>query len=136
LQLSPFTERLGALDGWGLYAQVAYWIVGDHEILGYPSYGRPIHVDLSQPQRPAEHGLQVVARFDQLSLNYSGASRGGANDSKTPNGDIDVSSFALGINYWATRHLRVSANYAFYDMPTHALVSSLHEVSARVGVQF
>lgn len=33
-----------------------------------------------------------------------------ANDPKTPNGDIDVTSFAL--------------------------VSSLHEVSARVGVQF
>jgi len=136
LQLSPFTERLGALDGWGLYAQVAYWFIGDHEILGYPSYGRPIHVDLTRPQRPAEHGLQAVARFDQLSLNYAGASRGGTNDSKTPNGDIEVSSFALGVNYWATRHLRVSANYVFYDLPAHALVSSLHEVSARVGVQF
>ncbi|HEX8792233.1 MAG TPA: porin [Polyangiaceae bacterium] len=136
MQLSPFTERLGALSGWGLYAQVGYWLVGDHEILGYPSYGRPIHVDLTQPQRPAQHGLQVVARVDGLALNYSGASRGGSNDPKTPNGDIDVTSFALGVNYWATRHLRVSANYTYYDLPAHALVSSLHEVSARVGVQF
>jgi hypothetical protein len=136
LQLSPFTERLGTLEGWGLYAQLGYWIVGDHEIVGYPSYGRPIHVDLTQPQRPAEHGLQVVARVDQLSLAYSGASRGGANDPKTPNGDVDVTSFALGVNYWATRHLRVSGNYAYYDLPAHALVPSLHEVSARVGVQF
>ncbi len=136
MQLSPFTERLGTLEGWGLYAQVGYWIVGDHEILGYPSYGRPIHVDLTQPQRTALHGLQVVARVDELALTYSGSSRGGSNDPKTPNGDIDVTSFALGVNYWATRHLRVSANYTYYDLPTHALVSSLHEVSARVGVQF
>ena len=48
LQLSPFTERTGALKGWGYYAQVGYWAIGDHEILGHPSYGRPIHVDLRQ----------------------------------------------------------------------------------------
>ena len=49
-QLSPFTERTGNLKGVGGYAQVAYWLIGDHTIIGYPSYGRPIHVDFSQPQ--------------------------------------------------------------------------------------
>ncbi len=136
MQLSPFTERLGALEGWGLYAQVGYWIVGDHDILGHPSYGRPIHVDLTQPQRTPQHGLQVVARLDQLSLKYEGASRGGTPNAKTPDGDVDVTSFTLGVNYWATRHLRVSVNYGYYALPTHSLLSTLHEVSARVGVQF
>ena len=85
LQISPFTERLGAFKGWGYYAQLGYWIVGDHDILGYPSYARPIHVDLAQPERqPARHGVQVVARFDQLGLTYQGSSRGGTDDSKTP----------------------------------------------------
>ena len=116
--------------------QAGYWIVGDHDILGHPSYGRPIHVDLSQPQRAARQGLQVVARLDQLLLNYEGSSRGGKNDPKTPDGDVDVTSFALGVNYWATRHLRVGLNYTYYALPTHAPVSPLHEVSARVGVQF
>lgn len=136
LQLSPFTERLGALTGWGYYAQAGYWIVGDHDILGYPSYARPVHVDLSQPQQPARHGLQVVARFDQLGLQYQGSSRGGQDDAKTPSGAVDVKSFTLGVNYWATRHLRVSVNYGHYDLPTHSALSELHEVSARVGVQF
>ena len=136
LQLSPFTERLGALEGWGLYAQVGYWIIGDHDILGHPSYGRPIHVDLTKAQRPAEHGLQAVARFDQLMLKYDGASRGGTANSKSPDGDVDVSSFTLGVNYWATRHLRVSVNYGYYALPARSALSTLHEVSARVGVQF
>jgi hypothetical protein len=136
LQLSPFTERLGALKGWGYYAQLGYWILGNHEILGYPSYGRPIHLDLSQPQLPAQHGLQVVARVDQLGLTYQGSSRGGTDDAKTPSGDVNVTSFTLGVNYWATRHLRVSVNYGYYDLPTHSALATLHEVSARVGVQF
>jgi hypothetical protein len=50
-------------------------------------------------------------------MNYEGASRGGKSDSKTPNGDIDVTSFTLGINYWATRHLRVSLDYGAYFFP-------------------
>jgi hypothetical protein len=136
LQLSPFTERLGALKGWGYYAQLGYWILGNHEILGYPSYARPIHVDLSQPQQTAQHGVQVVARFEQLGLTYQGSSRGGVDDAKTPSGDVNVTSFTLGVNYWATRHLRVSLNYGYYDLPAHSALAQLHEVSARVGVQF
>jgi phosphate-selective porin len=136
LQLSPFTERLGALKGWGYYAQVGYWLVGDHDILGYPSYGRPIHLDLSQPQQRAEHGVQVVARVDQLGLTYQGSSRGGTDDAKTPSGDVNVTSLTLGVNYWATRHLRVSVNYGYYALPVHSALTSLNEVSARVGVQF
>ena len=42
----------------------------------------------------------------------------------------------LGVNYWATRHLRVGVNYGYYALPAHATLSSLNEVSARVGVQF
>ncbi len=137
LQLSPFTERLGALKGWGYYAQLGYWVLGNHDILGgYPSYGRPIHLDLSQPQQRAQHGLQVVARVDQLGLTYQGSSRGGSDDAKTPSGDVNVTSFTLGVNYWATRHLRVSVNYGYYDLPTRSALATLHEVSARVGVQF
>lgn len=135
-QLSPYTERFGALSGWGAYVQAGYWIIGDRDILGPPSYGRPIHVDFSAAERRARHGLEVVARLDLLRLRYDAASRGGSSDPKTPNGDVDVTAGTLGINYWATRHLRVSANYGLYSLPTHAPLGTLHEVSARVGVQF
>jgi phosphate-selective porin len=120
LQLSPFTERIGALKGYGWYGSVSYWILGDHDIIGHPSYGRPIHVDLSKPQNPARQGLQALAKFEQLHLTYSGSSRGGVSDSKTPDGDIDVQDFELGLNYWATRHLRVGINYTLYFFPDSA----------------
>jgi phosphate-selective porin len=171
LQLSPYTERTGKLEGYAWYAQVGYWIVGDHDIIGHPSYGRPIHVDLSKPQRPAEQGVQALAKFEQLHLWYDGASRGGKANSKTPDGDIEVEGVELGLNYWATRHLRVGINYALYLFPDSAPLTpsskggpfqssvqravapgqvlasgidndardtghTLHELSARVGVQF
>jgi hypothetical protein len=135
-QLSPFTERLGDLKGYGYYAQASYWVVGDHDVIGHPSYGRPIHVDLTKPQQRPAHGFQLVARLDQLALKYEGSSRGGTDDAKTPSADVKVTSVTLGANYWATRHLRVSVNYGYYDLPSRSAVSTLHELSARVGIQF
>jgi hypothetical protein len=170
-QISKYTERAGELKGYGWYAQVGYWIVGDHDILGPPPYSRPIHVDLSKPQSPPRHGLQVVAKFEQLALTYQGAQRSGKNDPNTPNGDINVDELEFGVSYWATKHLRVGLNYVATFFPDAAPVKPtasggpaqsskqralapgqnlpvgvddsarnsadiLHEVQARVGVQF
>jgi Phosphate-selective porin O and P len=122
-QLSPYTERTGSLKGFGWYIQATYWILGDHDILGPPTYSRPLHVDLKSPQKPARHGLQVLAKFEQLSLTYDGAGRSGKLDSATPNGDIVVDDVAFGVNYWATRHLRVGINYTHYMFPDAAPAS-------------
>jgi hypothetical protein len=123
-QLSPFTERTGQLKGYGWYAQAGYWIVGDHDIVGPPTYGRPIHVDLTKPQKRPQRGLQVLAKFEQLRLTYEGSSRGGASDPNTPNGDIDVDAVEFGVNYWATKHLRVGLNYSLYMFPGSAPVTA------------
>jgi phosphate-selective porin len=122
-QLSPFTQRLGDLRGYAWYAQAGYWIIGDHDIIGYPSYGRPVHVDLKAPQRSHIQGLQALVKFEQLRLDYSGAARGGTLDSKTPNGEINVDTVELGINYWATKHLRIGFNYDLNVFPDSAPVS-------------
>jgi hypothetical protein len=122
-QLSPYTQRLGDLKGYGWYAQAGYWIIGDHDIVGYPSYGRPVHVDLTAPQRQHTQGVQVLAKFEQLHLTYDGAARGGTDDSKTPNGDIKVNTVEFGINYWATKHLRVGFNYDLNIFPGSEPVS-------------
>ena len=120
LQLSPFTERLGELKGYGWYGQLAYWILGDQSAVGYPNYGRPVHLDPTEPQRPWKSGLQALAKFEQLRLTYQSTARGGAPDSKTPDGDIRADAFALGLNYWLTRHLRLGANFTFYSFPDSA----------------
>jgi phosphate-selective porin len=122
-QLSPFTQRLGDLRGYGWYAQAGYWIIGDHDVVGYPSYGRPVHIDLTAPQRKHTQGLQALVKFEQLRLDYSGAARGGSLDSKTPNGEINVDTVELGINYWATKHLRIGFNYDLNIFPDSAPVS-------------
>src|SRR5262249_5771562 len=88
-QISPFTERTGTFKAYGWYAQAGYWILGDHDIPGHPSYGRPLHVDLTKPQSPARQGLQVLAKFEQLHATYDGAGRSGVADKNTPSGDID-----------------------------------------------
>jgi phosphate-selective porin OprO and OprP len=123
-QLSPFTERLGVLKGYAYYVTFGYWLVGSRDIIGYPSYGRPLHADLAAVDRAPARGLQALARFEQLHVSYDGASRGGALDPLTPNGDIDVTEVTLGLNYWATRHLRVGVNYGFYDFPSSAPVTA------------
>jgi hypothetical protein len=170
-QLSPFTERIGALTGYGWYAEIGYWIVGDQDIVGPPSYGRPIHVDLAKPQKVPSEGVQVLAKFEQLHLTYQGNSRGGALDALTPNGDINVETLEFGLNYWATKHLRVGVNYSYYLFPSSEPTTAsapggpvqgpgqravapgqllakgvddsardgghdIHEIQARVGVQF
>jgi hypothetical protein len=169
-QLSPFTERTTKLAGWAYYVQLGAWVFGSRDIIGPPSYGKPLKVDLSAPKRAPQQGLQVLAKVEQLHLTYSGA-RTGALDPKTPLGDIDVTSFALGVNYWATRHLRVGLDWSFYAFPDSEPVTptakggpqqsaaqraqapaqalakgadddardgahAVHEIQARVGVQF
>ncbi|MGH7270601.1 MAG: porin, partial [Polyangiaceae bacterium] len=134
MQLSPFTERFGILRGYSFYAQAGWWVIGDHGIIGYPSYGRPIHVDLTVPQKAPKQGVQVLAKVEGLHLTYDGSARGGRLDGKTPNGDIDVTAIEVGANYWATSHLRVGVNYAYYAFP--GVGRPLSELSSRVGVQF
>ncbi|MEO7108814.1 MAG: porin [Polyangiaceae bacterium] len=153
-QLQNQNVRRGDLSGVGWYGQVAVWAVGDRSIIGFPSYGRPTHVDLDKPppNRPI-HALQLLTKFEQLRVHYTGNSRGGANDSKTPNGGVNVDDFVIGATYWATKHVRVSANYGFYVFSDRALWPgtglvakvddsaksnghTLHEISARVGIQF
>ena len=62
-------------------------------------------------------------KFEQLHMSYDGASRGGVADLLTPNGDIDLFSVSFGLNYWATRHLRVGLNWMHYAFPNSAPVT-------------
>ncbi len=120
LQLTPFTERLGTLKGWAYYAQAGFWVLGSRDVIGMPGYGKPLHLVLTTPSKEPQHGVQVLAKVEQLHLSYAGAARSGALDAKTPNGDIDMTSLSLGMNYWATRHVRVSFNYVTYLFPDSA----------------
>ena len=116
-QLSPFTERTGALQGTTGYVSVGYWFLGDRSLIGFPSSGKPNHLDLHTVGEGPSHGLEVLLKGEDLVLTYDGASRGGSLDPKTPDGRIHVLSATAGANYWATKHVRVSVNYSVYDFP-------------------
>ncbi len=131
-QLSAFTERLGTLNGYSYYAQAGYWLTGNRSAIGAQSYGKPLHADLTKASIPPLHGVQVLAKLEQLHLTYKGAARAGASDTATPNGDIDFTAISFGVNYWATKHVRLTANYIYEEPPGRPL----HEASVRMGVQF
>lgn len=53
-------------------------------------------------------------------MTYTGNSRGGTLDPLTPDGDINVDTVEFGLNYWATKHLRVGINYSVFLFPSSA----------------
>jgi hypothetical protein len=61
--------------------------------------------------------VQLLAKFEQVSLKYESASRGGVADAKNIDGDIKVNALSFGINYWATKHIRVTLDYIYNQFP-------------------
>ncbi len=158
------TERFGKLTGFSYYVQFSWWPIGKPFVNGVPGEARPPSLDLKKHE-PAvlPRGVELVAKWEQLRLNYEGASRAGELD-ETSNldGKIRFDAFSLGANYWATRHMRFTINYVLNRMPdssptgdsdqrarapgnliakgidddTRSTAHTLHELSARLGVAF
>ena len=113
----PFTERYGKMNGYSYYAQVSVWAVGDRQYVRRPGYFDPPHVDFNNPLPPTNQSLEFLAKVEQLRMTYSSASRGGTADSKSPDGVIAVDAVSVGVNYWATRRVRLSVDYDIYFFP-------------------
>jgi hypothetical protein len=118
-------ERRGRLKGLGYYVQLGAWLYGDRAVVGRRGYGTPtqLKLDKADPD-PPPHAVEVLVRFEQLRANYNGSIREGVDDAKTPNGDIKVNAGGVGINYWFTKHIRLSANGLVYGFPDSAPTSA------------
>ena len=99
------------MQGYSYYAQVAVWLIGDRQYVRRPGYVDPPHIDFAAPLPPTRSSLELLAKFEQLHLNYASAGRMGKADTNSPDGDIDVSVVSLGANFWATRRVRLSIDY-------------------------
>lgn len=153
---STNTERIGDLHGAAGYLQLGYTILGKPHLMGAPGRGihpRTLDFKKHQPLLPAQ-ALEVLLRFEALSATYNGASRGGQPAAGGGlDGDIRIGSLGVGVNYWATRHVRMSANWIVYQMPDSAQGSTnrafapgnltgrtdahtLQEFGVRMGVMF
>lgn len=119
------SERFGDIHGTSYYVQLGWWAVGQRDIMGVPGYENPSRLDFKKadPIEPYQ-ALQLLAKWEQVSLNYASASRGGVVDSKNIDGDIKANALSLGANYWATKHVRLSLNYVLNMFPDSAPTSA------------
>ncbi len=114
------TLRKGRLDGFGGYAQVSYWPLGKPRVNGNPA-GR--YFGLRPPKdRGNEHpfGLQLALRAELMRLSYDANARSPQVDDgnlSPRTTDIQVNAFQFVANYWATKHIRLSAEYSLYTFP-------------------
>jgi phosphate-selective porin len=112
--------RHGTLEGVGGYGQVSYWPLGTPRVNGHPA-GRYINVRPPKGRgTEAPYGLQLAVRAEAVRLSYDGNSRteqvpDGAISAKTNN--IRVNAFQAIVTYWATKHVRLSAEYSLYTFP-------------------
>lgn len=131
---STNNERFGDMHGVSYYAQLGFWPLGNRDINGMPGYENPPHLNFKKadPERPhsesannePKQALQLLVKWEQLLLTYQSASRAGAVDPKNIDGDITLNTFSIGANYWATKHIRLSANYIFDMFPDSAPVKA------------
>jgi phosphate-selective porin len=106
--------RGGKLSGGGGYGQVSVWLLGTPRINGNPagSYGVTKLPDGLGAQAPM--ALQLVLRGEVLRAKYDANSRGGS-AGKWPSNNISVNVYQAGLNYWATKHVRLTAQYSLYQ---------------------
>ena len=121
-QGSGTSLRRGGIHGVSYYIQAGLWL-GKRDVNGLPGYENMTHVDFSKPDGPPANSVQLLAKWEQLSLKYASASRAGTVDTKNIDGDIKVNAFSLGVNYWATKHIRLTANYVLSMFPDSAPTS-------------
>jgi len=124
MQASP-SPRFGSLRGYSYYVEFGYWPLGNRDINGLPGVQNMPHVDFEKPDKATpDRALQLLAKWEQLRLDYSSARRSGRADSKNADGDISVNAFSLGANYWLTKHVRFTVNYVLNVFPDSAPVTA------------
>jgi phosphate-selective porin len=116
------TERFGAMTGTSYYIQAGVWPFGvpSRDIQGRPGYENPAHLNFAKADAAEPlHAVQVLAKWEQVMLKYDSTANSptAARDAKDISGEINVNAFSLGVNYWFTKHVRLTANYVYNMFP-------------------
>jgi hypothetical protein len=136
------TERLGLIRGVGWYAELSIWPL--HALLGstLPDLGTFPHAEHLEVARaipqPERYGLQIALLTAGVNASYDAAARGG--DTRTSSGTpgvearaIQVYQAGLALNYWHSRHFRLSANGDVYYAPRSGSANNLAVVPGNLG---
>jgi hypothetical protein len=120
---STNTERFGDIRGFSYYAMLGAWLFGARDVNGVPGNGNPPRLDWTQsdPGVP-DRALQLLVKWEQVLLDYRSARRGGVPDPANIDGKIRVDAFSIGLNYWATPHVRLTLDYVTNVFPSSAPV--------------
>ncbi|MFI5299675.1 MAG: porin [Polyangiales bacterium] len=120
------TGPYGAMTGLSYYVQLALWPYGTPRINGEPGVYPSPKLRTGNPDKTGE-ALEIVVRWEQLMLDYSSNSRNsattqkgyidGGGDGNSGTTNLHVNDLQVGVTYWATKHVRFTAQYSLYMMP-------------------
>lgn len=149
------SERFGTFTGSAFYGQIGVWLLGS-SALGQPDPGvfraaRPLKFPRGD-RHVAPHGLEALARVENLSLTYRSNDRGRRANEALAEEKVRATVLGAGLRYWATMHANFFASYTFThlpesDTPNNRAVSpgnrvglpgahNVHEVGLRAQMQF
>jgi hypothetical protein len=119
--LTSTREHLGRVRGYGWYAQVSFWLLGQAFSNGDPGDATPVHMELRHPE-PIKRGLELIALASGVSASYQSSARsgGGGDAPDDPNmkqGNMTVYQVGAGAQYWFGTNLRGGLHYMAYLAP-------------------
>lgn len=135
---APAWLRRGTLSGSAFYARLSYFVWGDPLLNGLGGMQNPAH--LFGALKPGKTGdaLQLVAQYDHVGFSYA-ANDGAAASVDKLVGDYAVDSVGLGVNYWYTKHVRMTGDFIYnaYSGPGPRPVvtaDSSYEITLRLAL--
>lgn len=141
-EVDPKTAALGPnaeLTGGGFYVRLSYFVWGDPLINGLAGQQNPPRLYGTLKPGKTDTALQLVAQYEHTALTYTPS--GPAAPADKLSGDFGIDVIGVGVNYWATKHLRLTAN-ALYDtfsggaIRPSVLSDNTWEVTGRAQVVF
>jgi phosphate-selective porin len=110
-RVGPLTG--GSLDGYGMYLEAWGWVIGDNRFVERP--GLETAPRLKALQQPSPRwGLMLTAKYERLAFDVSGLPLSVGMMGNVPalvQGHYLIQTFEVGVNAWATKHVRLTANY-------------------------
>jgi hypothetical protein len=137
---TPVRERTNGarFDGLGYYIEAYAWLLGDSHFVPAPGLeSAPRRGTAPEAPRLA---LMIAARYEHVGFDVTGLPLRAGMTPDIAQGHYQADVFALGLNFWATAHVRVSGNYVlnyldgdalrmkrnlFFEHPEHELMFRL-----------
>jgi hypothetical protein len=126
------------LTALGYYVEAYAWLLGELDFLEPPGLESMPRLRPYSTAPAPTWGLMLAIKYEHLGFDVLGLPATTARDPSE--GHYQIDSFELGVNAWATRHLRLTANYVinyldgdstrirrnfFFERPEHELLFRL-----------